>query len=141
MRLKLLRVVGQVSTFWQIRVRAALSKARDIVLAKTRDVQLHDRTGTTVGRRKSFIAPGADKSIEPGFAIAHDRARGISGGSVHGMLDPALVTGRDQEFDVGATESFGVGIIDNGAHRQVLKIKHHFANFTIDPGLRKSLLQ
>ena len=110
--------VGQVSTFWLIRTSAALSSASDMVLAKPRHVQLHDRTGAIVRRRERFVTPRADESIESGLAIAQDRARGISGGSVDGMLDPPLIARSDQELDVDAAESLGVGVIDNGGHWQ-----------------------
>ena len=35
-----------------------------------------------------------------------------------GVLDPPPIASSDQKLDVNAAESFGIGVIDHGGHRQ-----------------------
>jgi hypothetical protein len=95
--------------------RSALERL-DAVLAEPRHMQLDDRARPAVGRRERLVALRADVAVQPGLAIAQDRAGRVTGRRLDGMFDPPPVARRDQELDVDTAERFGIGIVNDRGH-------------------------
>jgi hypothetical protein len=91
-----------------------LFEGRHAVFAKLRDVELQHGAGAAVGGREAFVAAGAYVAVETGLAVAHDRARGVTGGRLNAVVEPAAVTARDENLGVETAERLGKRVFDLG---------------------------
>ena len=79
--------------------------------------------GRPSGVGKAGVAAGADVAIEPRFAIAQDRARGIAGRGLDGVVEPLSIAGGDQHLGVDAAKRLGVGVFDFGCDDRCMRLE------------------
>ena len=115
--------VGQVSTFWQIRTSAALSRAGTWSLRKRGTCSCTIAPGRLSGVVNDSSPPGPTYRSSPASQSHMMVLEAFPVAACDGMLDPPPIASRDQELDVDAAESLGVGVIDNGAHSATLNVK------------------
>jgi hypothetical protein len=79
-------------------------------------MELDDRAGAAIGRRKGFIPAGTYVAVQARLAVAQDRAGGIAGTGVDRVIEPLSIACRDEHFGVETAEGLGVSVVDVRCH-------------------------
>jgi hypothetical protein len=80
-------------------------------------VELDDAAGAVVGR-----FGGIDPPYHSSFAIAQDRAAGVTGNGGDGVAEPAAIATGEKHFAIDTAEAFGISVINKLSqvrHRRV----------------------